>query len=132
MKQIYGLLLLLLPAHDCFTCNMTGYEMRQQWKGIEAPIEQDCIRKTGVKQETVDAFYDHEAMPNERAWKCFIECSGLREHFLSLTGDVDLSGVEKYACVTVPLAQSCEPVHGPDPCERAYLFLTCMIDNLPK
>ncbi|KAF2886809.1 hypothetical protein ILUMI_19364 [Ignelater luminosus] len=106
--------------------------MRQEWKEANAPVAKDCMRRTGIKQETIDAFYDHEAMPNDHAWKCFIECTGFREHILGSTGDSEGSGAGKYACLSAPLVQSCEPVRGPDSCERAYLFLTCIINNLPK
>ncbi|KAF2902274.1 hypothetical protein ILUMI_03912 [Ignelater luminosus] len=125
--------LLFFALYDSFTCNVTMSDVRKLWRRAVAPVMSECICETGVKQETVDGYYNDGILPDDPAFGCFLRCAGLKLQIFSSTGDVDIQRlVDTFDYVDTALVRKCTSTCRKDACQSAYLLLKCFDNELSK
>lgn len=87
--------------------------------------------QTGIKQTTIDQFYEHGRMPEDACWKCLLHCNGVNLGCFSPTGDIHVQKwSETFDYIDLPTAHKCSSIVHPDPCQKAYLAVKCVDDYL--
>ncbi|KAF2901126.1 hypothetical protein ILUMI_05060 [Ignelater luminosus] len=125
-------LILFLAAYQSFAHRTTLSDIRRLWRRIAGPFESECIRNTSVQLSTVDEFHEYGALPDDPDLKCYFRCAGSKLQILNSAGGINVEKMAQIVDYVDPaLAQKCSKiVKHPDPCQKAYLLVRCLHDNL--
>ncbi|KAF2891138.1 hypothetical protein ILUMI_15035, partial [Ignelater luminosus] len=91
-------------------------DVRNLWRGTIAPVQKECVEKTGVRQETINDFLKYGTISEDPGSKCFFHCVDFKLGIINSAGDFDAEKAAKlYDYVDVSLAQKCGAIVEPDP-----------------
>lgn len=89
--------------------------------------------QTGAKQVFLDEFYIYGKMPDDPCFKCMIKCVAFKLNVMTPEGDVDVKRwSDLFVYLDLPLAQKCSEIVEPDLCQKGYLMVKCVNDELSK
>ncbi|KAF2897663.1 hypothetical protein ILUMI_08512 [Ignelater luminosus] len=107
--------------------------IRERWKEPLAAFTKECMLDSRVKPRILDDSYDSPNLPDDAAWKCQIRCYGEKLKMLNATGGVDAQRwSDLFEYLDLPLAQKCAEIQESDVCEKAFLMVQCVEDELSK
>ncbi|KAF2892695.1 hypothetical protein ILUMI_13478 [Ignelater luminosus] len=95
-------------------------DIHKLWRQPVAAYQTECICQTGVKQETVNEFYNSERIPYCPRFKCFLRCLAEKVQVLvGITGKVNVNRwSEGFVHLPPRLAKKCSRFAEPALCQK--------------
>lgn len=108
-------------------------DIRSVWERKVAPVKNECVLRSGVKEEVVDEFYKYGLLPDDPTLKCYFRCNAIEFQTINSAGEINAKIVaDNFDYVNYQLAQKCASIIEPDSCEKVYRFLKCLHDYLSE
>lgn len=107
-------------------------EIRNLSIGVVAPYVTECMGQSRSNPHILDDYIKYGTISDDPCWKCFLKCIGFKSKILSSNGDVDVQRWADTFNIDVSAAKKCSNFEEPDLCQKSYLLLKYIYDELAK
>lgn len=103
------------------------------WERALAPLKKECVCRSGVKEEFVDAFFKYGLLLDDPCLKCYFFCNAFKFQLIDSAGQINTKLVgDNFDYLDYPLVQKCTNVTEPDLCEKVYQAVKCIDNDLSE
>lgn len=77
------------------------------------------------------AFFGYGLLPEDPCLKCFFHCNAFKYEVINATGEINAEKLsQNFDYIDYPLARKCARIVEPDPCQKVFLLVNCLHDDL--